>query len=54
MYVPVIAVIANARKEHVKHAKEYGMEEVVTKPFRISVLIGMVREVVYLENVDED
>ncbi|QDS76665.1 hypothetical protein FKW77_000128 [Venturia effusa] len=37
--VPVIAVTANARLEQVKNAKEMGMDDVVTKPFRIKDLI---------------
>ncbi|KAF2424210.1 hypothetical protein EJ08DRAFT_595273 [Tothia fuscella] len=37
--VPVIAVTANARIDQVKQAKDQGMDDVVTKPFRIKDLM---------------
>ncbi|KAG9843877.1 histidine kinase, partial [Aureobasidium melanogenum] len=37
--VPVIAVTANARNEQITMAQEAGMDDVVTKPFKISELI---------------
>ncbi|KAG9590848.1 histidine kinase, partial [Aureobasidium melanogenum] len=37
--VPVIAVTANARNEQIAMAQEAGMDDVVTKPFKISELI---------------
>ncbi|KAI4720335.1 hypothetical protein E4T48_03437 [Aureobasidium sp. EXF-10727] len=37
--VPVIAVTANARHEQITMAQEAGMDDVVTKPFKISELI---------------
>ncbi|KAI5207503.1 hypothetical protein E4T39_01956 [Aureobasidium subglaciale] len=37
--VPVIAVTANARQEQITMAQEAGMDDVVTKPFKISELI---------------
>ncbi|OCK76899.1 hypothetical protein K432DRAFT_305344 [Lepidopterella palustris CBS 459.81] len=38
-HVPVIAVTANARKEQISKALDEGMDEVVTKPFRIPELL---------------
>lgn len=35
-HVPIIAVTANARPEHVTRALEAGMDDVCTKPFGIS------------------
>ena len=34
-HIPIIAVTANARSEHVASALEAGMDFVITKPFRI-------------------
>ncbi|CAD0088051.1 unnamed protein product [Aureobasidium vineae] len=44
--VPVIAVTANARDEQMKEALEAGIDEVVTKPFRIPELLVRMSEVV--------
>lgn len=38
-HVPIIAVSANARIEQVATARESGMDDVISKPFRISELI---------------
>lgn len=38
-HVPVIAITANARPEQVASAIEAGMDEVVTKPFKIRDLV---------------
>jgi len=38
-HVPVIAVTANARSEQISKAIDAGMDQVVTKPFRIPELI---------------
>lgn len=38
-HVPVIAVTANARGEQISIAMEAGMDDIVTKPFRISELV---------------
>lgn len=38
-HIPVIAVTANARSEQIAHAREEGMDSVVTKPFRIPELM---------------
>jgi DNA-binding response OmpR family regulator len=44
--VPVIAVTANARREQINSAIEAGMDEVVTKPFRIPELVPQMRKLV--------
>lgn len=44
--VPVIAVTANARDEQIKEALEAGMDDVVTKPFRIPELLVRMSELV--------
>ncbi|SMR58271.1 unnamed protein product [Zymoseptoria tritici ST99CH_1E4] len=48
-HVPVIAVTANARSEQIHFAIEAGMDQVVTKPFRIPELVprmeGLVGEI---------
>jgi CheY-like chemotaxis protein len=38
-HVPVIAVTANVRDEQVAAAKRSGMDDVVSKPFRIPELL---------------
>ena len=45
-HVPVIAVTANARREQIASAIEAGMDEVVTKPFRIPELVPQMRKLV--------
>lgn len=45
-HVPVIAVSANARKEQVDMAREAGMDDAISKPFRIPELIEMVTRLV--------
>ncbi|KAK5121772.1 hypothetical protein LTR85_004647 [Meristemomyces frigidus] len=42
-HVPVIAVTANARSEQISMAIEAGMDQVVTKPFRIPDLVPRMR-----------
>jgi signal transduction histidine kinase/CheY-like chemotaxis protein len=44
--VPVIAVTANARDEQIREALEAGMDDVVTKPFRIPELLVRMSELV--------
>ncbi|PQE10242.1 hypothetical protein CJF32_00000779 [Rutstroemia sp. NJR-2017a WRK4] len=41
-HVPVIAVTANARSEQVTSAKQAGMDEVMSKPFRMVQLVPMI------------
>ncbi|KAK8063075.1 hypothetical protein PG997_015172 [Apiospora hydei] len=48
-HVPVIAVTANVREEQIAAAKRSGMDDVVSKPFRIADLIGKIE--VLLGNV---
>lgn len=43
-HVPVIAVTANARVEQIATAKDAGMDDVVSKPFRIQELIPKMEE----------
>lgn len=45
-HVPVIAVTANARNEQIAVAVKAGMDEVVTKPFRIPELVPKMEELV--------
>ncbi len=44
-HVPVIAVTANVRDEQVAAAKASGMDDVVSKPFRIPDLLKKVEAV---------
>ena len=44
--VPVIAITANARPEQVASAIEAGMDEVVTKPFKIRDLVPRMESLV--------
>ena len=37
-HLPIIAVSANARPEQVQHALECGMDDTISKPFRIADL----------------
>ena len=45
-HVPVIAVTANARPEQVSAAFDAGMDQVVTKPFRIPELMPQMHDLV--------
>jgi PAS domain S-box-containing protein len=45
-HVPVIAVTANARAEQIRGARESGVDDVVSKPFRVHELMPRMREVV--------
>ncbi|MCJ1402801.1 hypothetical protein MMC11_006022 [Xylographa trunciseda] len=45
-HVPIIAVTANARVEQINTALESGMDDVVSKPFRIPDLIPKIEELV--------
>jgi CheY-like chemotaxis protein len=42
-HIPVIAVTANARNEHVKTAMQAGMSDVTTKPYRMEALISQIK-----------
>lgn len=41
-YVPIIAVSANARPEQVQGAKEAGMDDAISKPFRVPELMAKI------------
>jgi CheY-like chemotaxis protein len=43
-HVPVIAVTANVRSEQVKVAMEAGMDDVISKPFRIPELCACIQK----------
>ena len=43
MHVPIIAVTANVRGEQIATAKESGMDDVVSKPFRIPGLLAKIQ-----------
>ncbi|KAL9620473.1 MAG: hypothetical protein Q9160_005058 [Pyrenula sp. 1 TL-2023] len=43
-HVPIMAVTANARAEQISVAKEAGMDDVVSKPFRIPELMPKMRQ----------
>lgn len=45
-HVPTIAVTANARSEQIHFAIEAGMDQVVTKPFRIPELVPQMEALV--------
>ncbi|KAF2475283.1 uncharacterized protein BDR25DRAFT_279297 [Lindgomyces ingoldianus] len=45
-HIPVIGVTANVRQQQIKAAMDAGMDDVVGKPFRVSELLGRMREVV--------
>lgn len=44
VHVPIIAVTANARQEQIKTALDAGMDDVVSKPFRIPELVPKIEE----------
>ncbi|KAK5161520.1 hypothetical protein LTR04_004284 [Oleoguttula sp. CCFEE 6159] len=43
-HVPIIAVTANARSEQIQTAMAAGMDDVVSKPFRVPELIPKIEE----------
>ncbi|KAK5735859.1 hypothetical protein LTR17_007871 [Elasticomyces elasticus] len=45
-HLPIVAVSANARHEQIKHALECGMDDTITKPFRILDLISKIERLV--------
>jgi CheY-like chemotaxis protein len=42
-HVPIIAVSANARREQIEQAKRAGMDDAISKPFRIPELMSTIR-----------
>lgn len=45
-HIPVIAVTANAREEQIKMTLKSGIDDVVSKPFRIPELVPKIRDVI--------
>ena len=43
-HVPIIAVTANVRGEQIATARESGMDDVVSKPFRVPELLVKVKD----------
>jgi CheY-like chemotaxis protein len=41
-HVPIIAVSANARREQIEQAKQAGMDDAISKPFRIPELMNII------------
>ncbi|KAI1002244.1 hypothetical protein K3495_g5957 [Podosphaera aphanis] len=44
-HLPVVAVTANARKDHVMECLEAGMDDVMTKPYRITDMLSQIKRV---------
>jgi CheY-like chemotaxis protein len=53
-HVPILGVTANVRPEQVATAKESGMDDLLSKPFRVHQLLDKIREVLGRLNVDGD
>ena len=53
-HIPVIAVTANAREEQILMARQSGIDDVVSKPFRIVELVPKMKEVVARFNRVDD
>ena len=51
-HVPIIAITANARSEQIRTALDAGMDEVVTKPFRIPDLLPRMQGLLSNYSVD--
>ena len=45
-HIPIIAITANARLEQIEAVRDSGMDEVVSKPFRIPELIEKIEKFV--------
>lgn len=45
-HLPIIAVSANAREGQVRQAMEAGVEDAISKPFRVADLMPMVERLV--------
>lgn len=43
-HVPIIAVTANVRGEQIASARDSGMDDVVSKPFRVPELLAKIGE----------
>jgi CheY-like chemotaxis protein len=44
-HVPIIAVSANARREQIEQTKQAGMDDAISKPFRIPELMSVIHKV---------
>lgn len=44
--IPILAVTANARPEQKRSAKDAGMDDILTKPFRISELLTKMNDLI--------
>jgi CheY-like chemotaxis protein len=53
-HVPVIAVTANARSEHIKTALQAGMSDVTTKPYAMTELIAQIERFVGHRTTSDD
>ena len=53
-HVPVIAVTANVRDQQVATAKESGMDDVLSKPFRIPDLLKKVEMLLLAETAQAE
>jgi CheY-like chemotaxis protein len=52
--IPILAVSANVRKEQIQHALDAGMDDAITKPFRIVELWPKMRDLIPgLADIDE-
>ncbi|KAK3693522.1 putative histidine kinase group protein [Podospora appendiculata] len=51
-HIPIIAVTAYARPEQIENAKAAGVDDVISKPFRIPELIPKIQELVAKYNTD--
>lgn len=45
-HVPIIAITANARREHVQKAYDAGMDDVQIKPFKISGILEKIKDTI--------
>ncbi|KAL1610220.1 hypothetical protein SLS60_001885 [Paraconiothyrium brasiliense] len=45
-HIPIIGVTANVREQQIQTAMDVGMDDVVSKPFRVSELMGRMRGVI--------
>ena len=45
-HIPIVAITANARLEQIEAVRDSGMDEVVSKPFRIPELIEKIEKFV--------
>lgn len=47
-HLPIIAVSANAREGQVRHAMECGVDDAISKPFRVADLMPKVERLVLI------